>query len=103
MQGDVWIVHDVNATSADTDAVLERGSIDPIGKYVPIDYADPATPKWPIPDQSADLVTINQGLHHLPQDQIIDFLREVYRIMRPGALFIIREHDAKEVVPAKVI
>jgi SAM-dependent methyltransferase len=41
-----------------------------------------------------DLVTINQGLHHLNQAGLMDFLAQVKRILRPGGLFIVREHDA---------
>lgn len=95
MQGKVWIVHDVNSASVDLGVILERGSIDPIGEFVPIDYSDPVTPCWSIPDESADLVTMNQGLHHLPQNHIMKFLAEIWRILRPGGFVIIREHDAK--------
>lgn len=49
-----------------------------------------------IADQSCDLVTMNQGLHHLPQDKIMDFLAAVHRVLRPGGLFIVREHDLDE-------
>ena len=52
--------------------------------------------QWSIDDSSADLITVNQGLHHFPQCEVIPFLGEVYRILRPGGLLIVREHDASE-------
>ena len=68
----------------------------PVGHSVQYDYrVDSASEKLAIiPSGSIDLVTINQGLHHIPPDQqLFDFLCEVRRILTPGGLFIIREHD----------
>lgn len=39
---------------------------------------------------------MNQGLHHIPQTRLMGFLAEIYRILRPGGLFIVREHDAAD-------
>jgi predicted methyltransferase len=47
-----------------------------------------------VPANCCDLVTINQGLHHLPPASLPLFLRGVRRMLRPGGLFIVREHDA---------
>ena len=77
MRGQFYVVHDVPATSLDIPVVLERGSVDPIGKYIPIDYKDVDSPPWKVGDASVDLVTMNQGLHHLPYDQLAPFLRQV--------------------------
>eukprot|EP00026_Physarum_polycephalum_P000921 Phypoly_transcript_00922.p1 GENE.Phypoly_transcript_00922~~Phypoly_transcript_00922.p1 ORF type:complete len:1281 (-),score=247.58 Phypoly_transcript_00922:48-3377(-) len=95
MRGNVWVVHDTQPNSSDLLVVLERGSVEPLGTFVPIDYENVITPQWGIPDEAADLVTMNQGLHHLPREEIMKFLSQVYRILRPGGLFIVREHDAK--------
>lgn len=38
---------------------------------------------------------MNQGLHHLPQTELMSFLAGVRRVLRPGGLFIVREHDAR--------
>lgn len=99
MKGNSWIVHDVNAKDSDVFAVLERGAVQgrDVGQYVSIDYENL---RWDgkdmseIPECSVDLVTMNQGLHHLPPSKIMYFLMAVYRILRPGGLFITREHDA---------
>ena len=89
VKGKVWVVHD---TLGDIPGAVERGSENEVGKFVHIDYQNPV--KIEIPSASADLITLNQGLHHQPQDKIMDFLSEVHRILRPNGLFIVREHDA---------
>lgn len=94
MKGQVWVVHDNQ--SEDIPAVLERGASKPIGNLISIDYSQPGNIKLEIPSEGCDLVTLNQGLHHFPQHQIMRFLAEIYRILRPGGIFIVREHDAKE-------
>ncbi len=40
-----------------------------------------------LPDQSADLITLNSVLHHIPDSE--KFLRELARILKPGGILII--------------
>ena len=101
MKGHVWVVHDKEGDENDAGAILERGSTSAanIGEFVSIDYEHirkDGREFAKIPDGVVDLVTMNQGLHHLPPDQIHDFLIAVRRILRPGGLFITREHDLDE-------
>lgn len=94
MKGSAYVVHDQRRP---TDAI-ERGSLFQVGEFVPIDYDH--IEELPIPSNSLDLVTMNQGLHHLHQDQIVTFLKIVYRILRPGGIFLVREHNARaELIP----
>jgi SAM-dependent methyltransferase len=116
MRGNTWVCNDSDCGPDNIAGILERGRLDPVGVYVPFDYmeglaqptvrevcaaAEQETDKsaWlagvrrMIPDNSADLVTINQGLHHIPPARLLPFLREVLRILRPGGVFIFREHD----------
>ena len=95
VSGNVWIVHD---DLGGLVQMIERGSENEVGEFVQIDYNNPIFIK--IPSESADLITLNIGLHHFPQETILPFLNEVYRILRKGGLFIVREHDATpEIIP----
>jgi len=98
IKGHVWVVHDKEGGNSDIAAILERGSQDPglIGEFVPINYEHirkDGREFAAIPDGVVDLVTMNQGLHHLEPTQVKDFLVSVHRILRPGGIFITREHD----------
>jgi hypothetical protein len=42
------------------------------------------------------MLTMMQGLHHLPQTLLPTFLSEVSRVLKPGGIFIVREHDCSE-------
>ena len=46
-------------------------------------YDNPAK-RLDLPDGCADLITMNQGLHHLDQNGLLGFLAEVKRLLRPG-------------------
>lgn len=91
MKGQCWVAHD--AFSEDVPAVMERGSLDPVGTHVSWQLME-AGPFLEVPDASVDLVTMMQGLHHIPQQHLPGFLQEVVRVLRPGGLFLFREHDA---------
>jgi len=108
IKGSLWVVHcsdDMKGNIEHTDTmkkmpaletVLERGSLDPVAhQEIVYDYmTDQASAKLiTIPTGVVDLVTMNQGLHHIPIENLFDFLNEVKRIMSPNGTFIIREHD----------
>ena len=95
VKGKVWVVHD---SLGDLPQMIERGTQDEVGEFVHIDYSNPI--KLAIPSDSADLVTLNQGLHHWPQSCLLPFLNEVFRVLRPRGLFVVREHDCSpELLP----
>eukprot|EP00164_Ancoracysta_twista_P002113 GFYU01002789.1.p1 GENE.GFYU01002789.1~~GFYU01002789.1.p1 ORF type:complete len:1110 (-),score=314.84 GFYU01002789.1:142-3471(-) len=89
----VTIAHDREPIDTDVAASLERGSVDPIGHFVYIDYEDAAKSLSTLPSHSQDLITINMGLHHFPQKHIIPLLTQLRRILRVGGVLILREHD----------
>ena len=71
--------------------VLERGQFAKLGRHHPLaDYA--ALPEA-IESASLDLVTCYIGLHHMTPEQLRHFLASVHRVLRPGGLFIVRDHD----------
>lgn len=51
--------------------------------------------KLPYKDESFDLVTAMMALHHFSKPK--EMLQEIYRVLRPGGTFIIREHDTGNV------
>jgi len=97
--GKVWVVHNEiypDNTLPPIGTVLERGSLDSVAhEEIAFDYIlDSAHAKLKkIPSESVDMVTMNQGLHHIPPEKLYGFLTQVMRILRPGGIFIIREHD----------
>lgn len=97
IKGNVYILNDQQGALD----FIERGSIAPVGTFVQFDFAHITTNTLSaIPPESIGLVTLNMGLHHFHQDELKAFLQLVWKILRPGGLFIFREHDATpELIP----
>jgi len=93
----VYVAHTFarEADELSMNAVLERGSLDPVGDVqIQYDYVkDDVAAFNVIPSGSIELVSINQGLHHFPPTKLYDFLLEIWRVLQDGGLFIFREHD----------
>lgn len=69
---------------------LERGSLNPVGEFVLIDFENIRTNELAsLKDESFDLVSMMQGLHHLKPEDITPFLNAVRRILRPGSSTIL--------------
>lgn len=49
-----------------------------------------------IASNSVDLVVCFVGLHHIPQEKLDGFIACVQRILRPGGIFLLREHNSKD-------
>lgn len=85
----VFLMNDVAPNNGITD-ILERGKIGKIGTFYHLDYK-------PIPNQiadnSLDLITCHIGLHHCPEELLTDFIQSIRRILKPGGLFVMRDHD----------
>jgi SAM-dependent methyltransferase len=94
VRGSVYVVNDQDPDAQPAIATnLTRRSISAVGRFLPFSYSKPFIPVA-VPDASVDLVTMNQGLHHLPQTELMPFLASVVRVLRPGGLLIVREHNA---------
>jgi ubiquinone/menaquinone biosynthesis C-methylase UbiE len=46
-----------------------------------------------IPSESCDLIICMVALHHMTNDTLHTTLQEIHRILKPGGLFMIKEHD----------
>jgi SAM-dependent methyltransferase len=86
--GTVVLVNDVAPSNSPVD-IMERGGLrkigvfNPLSNYAPLDLAD----------GSFDLVTCYIGLHHIPLDRLDPFINSFARALKPGGLFILRDHD----------
>ena len=88
----IFVVHDAAPTNSPVD-IAERGGIARIGTFVPVDDFAPLSSE--IPDHSIDVVTCLIGLHHTPAAKLGPFLDSIWRVLRPGGLFILRDHDVQ--------
>ena len=74
--------------------VLERGGVRKLGSYVALDHYAPLPAS--VPDGSVDLMTCFIGLHHIEPDRLTPFLQSLARVMKPGSLFVVRDHDVTD-------
>ena len=91
LAGDTVLVNDVEPGNSPVDLV-ERGQWDKAGRFVPLNDYAPIAPAA-IADASVDLVSCYIGLHHARPETLPAFLASIHRILRPGGLFILRDHD----------
>lgn len=92
-RGPIILVKDLPPTNSPVD-LIERGQLRKLGAWVPLNDYAPIS-QTSIPDSSIDLVTCYVGLHHMKPELLDAFLQSIRRILRPGGLFIVRDHDVK--------
>ncbi|MBX7125783.1 MAG: methyltransferase domain-containing protein [Cyclobacteriaceae bacterium] len=91
VQDGIFLTNDIHPDYSLAE-IFERGQLSKLGQffdlndYRPIDAAI-------VPDQSVDVVTCHIGLHHCPTDRLQEYLASIHRILRPGGLFVLRDHD----------
>jgi SAM-dependent methyltransferase len=86
----VVLVNDVAPGWTPVD-IVERGGLRKIGRFTPLsDYA-PLAPH--LGDGAFELVTCYVGLHHCPLEKLDAFVASIVRVLKPGGLFILRDHD----------
>ncbi len=91
VRGEVVLINDVAPSMSPVD-ILERGGLRTLGRFVPMnDYAP--IPAESVADASLDVVTCYIGLHHAPPQALPAFIRSIWRVLRPGGVFILRDHD----------
>ncbi len=88
--GPIFITNDIAPTNSPGD-IMERGQYSPIGTFHLLDY-EPLETKG-IGPESLDLVTCFIGLHHCPTEKLDAFARSIHRVLKPGGVFIMRDHD----------
>lgn len=93
LRGATHLVNDVAPGHSPVDLV-ERGGFAQAGRFVPLANYAPIQAEA-IPDASVDLVSCYIGLHHAPAAQLDGFLASIARVLRPGGLFVLRDHDVR--------
>jgi len=103
LRGQCWVAHDRvsgEGESGGLASTLERGaaSLSELGaKFVRLDYNSLGAHSLDaIPENSVDLVTLLIGLHHTVPNQVPGFLAAIERVLSPGGVFLLREHDLDE-------
>jgi FAD/FMN-containing dehydrogenase/SAM-dependent methyltransferase len=94
LRGDLVLLHDVAPTYSPVD-IVERGGLRKLGRFVPLDDYAPI-PREAVPDASLDFVTCLIGLHHVPLDRLDAFIASLRRVIRPGGLLVLRDHDVAD-------
>jgi hypothetical protein len=90
ISGPVYLVNDVAPGNSPVD-IAERGGLAKIGSFVAMDNYAPISSA--VADASLDLVTCYIGLHHSPLDRLDAFVQSIVRVLRPGGVFLLRDHD----------
>ena len=86
--GPVVLVNEF-APSNSPQELLERGGIRKVGSYLPLANYAPLT----LPDASVEFVSCYIGLHHMTPATLDGFIASIARVLRPGGLFVLRDHD----------
>jgi SAM-dependent methyltransferase len=92
LTGPIYLIND-QAPSHSPGDIFERGQLAKFGTFVPLNDYQPI-PSSAIKDESIDLVTCYIGIHHAAQEILPKFIESIVRILRPGGMFILRDHDA---------
>jgi hypothetical protein len=91
--GPLIFINDVAPTNSPVD-IAERGQLRKLGIFVPLNDYDPISPAA-VPDASVDVASVFIGLHHIAPQKLPAFMASLARILRPGGMLILRDHDVK--------
>jgi FAD/FMN-containing dehydrogenase/SAM-dependent methyltransferase len=89
--GRTWLLNDVAPGNSPVD-ILERGGLRRIGTSLPL-HGYAALRPDALPDASVDFVSCYVGLHHMTPATLAPFIGSIARVLRPGGLFVLRDHD----------
>lgn len=94
IRGDIVLVNDVAPGHSPVD-IVERGGLRRIGRFEPLnDYAPIAASA--VADASIEFATCYIGLHHAALDRLDGFIDSIRRLVKPGGLLIVRDHDVTD-------
>jgi FAD/FMN-containing dehydrogenase/uncharacterized membrane protein YhaH (DUF805 family)/SAM-dependent methyltransferase len=93
VDGEIFIINDIPPNNS-IGEFFERGQWAKLGQFIDLGDYRPID-KARIPDESVDLVTCYIGFHHCPEGSFKEFAKSIWRILRPGASLILRDHDVR--------
>jgi FAD/FMN-containing dehydrogenase len=94
ISGPVFLIHDRAPTNSPVD-ILERGGLRKRGAFIANSDYDPIAPAQ-VPDASIEVATCYIGLHHADPGKVGAFAASIARCLKPGGLFILRDHDVQD-------
>ena len=92
LHGSKYAMHNIASTNT-IASMVERGGLFKKHEYLPLLY-QPISPA-DIADESLGIVACFNGLHHCPATLLPGFIAAIHRVLRPGGIFILREHDVQ--------
>lgn len=94
IKGDSYVINDKQSWSDYAQALTfkPRNGFLPNNRFVPLNDYAPIKPE-DIPSNSIDLVICFIGLHHIQAEKLDEFITSIHRILRPGGVFLLREHN----------
>jgi FAD/FMN-containing dehydrogenase/SAM-dependent methyltransferase len=93
ISGPVVLMNDLAPTMSPVD-IMERAQLKPLGSFVALnDYRPDASA---LPEAAFDMVSCFIGLHHCPVEILPDFIGMIRRSLRPGGVFILRDHAVND-------
>lgn len=90
VSGPIYLVHEFAPTNSPVD-IAERGGLMKIGRFFLLNEYAPLSEE--IADACLDVVTCYIGLHHCPLPLLDAFVCSIVRVLKPGGVFILRDHD----------
>ena len=93
LSGPLILINELPPTNSPVD-IVERGQLRKLGSFVPLNNYAPIA-ESAVPSNRMDLVSCFIGLHHIELDRLHPFIASIHRILKPGGVFILRDHDVK--------
>jgi len=93
LTGPLVLINEVPPTNSPVD-IVERGQLAKLGSYVPLNNYAPIA-ESDVASNRMDLVSCFIGLHHIELDRLSPFIASIHRMLKPGGVFILRDHDVK--------
>jgi SAM-dependent methyltransferase len=87
------MMNDIAPTGSPVD-MIDRGQIGEVGRFLPLGNYEPLGTHC-VANDSLELVTCYIGLHHCPLEGLDEFVRSIVDALKPGGLFILRDHDCR--------